>query len=193
MSIRNRLILITAVLSAAIGAFTAFYIQHGLSSKSSAADIAHPLIGTLRPDFSLYDLNDNSTSISIWDGRMVLINFWAAWCPPCRREIPVFNEVREFYSSHGFEVIGIAIDEKDKVVDFLESIPAVQYPQLIGFDDALKVASAFGNRSGGLPYSVLLDKQGIIRYVKAGELSQQTLMTQIELMLKSDPQHINNT
>ena len=183
MSVRRRLILITALLSAAIGAFTAFYIKHHLSLKPPTATTEHRLIGTVRPDFSLYDLDENHTPVSTWDGQIVLLNFWASWCPPCRREIPVFNEVREFFHSDGFEVVGIAIDEKEKVIDFLKSISNVQYPQLIGYDDALKIASALGNRSGGLPYSVLLDKQGIIRYIKAGELDKQTLITQIELIL----------
>ena len=91
--------------------------------------------------------------------------------------------MREVFYDDDFEVVGIAIDEKDKVVEFLNLIPNVQYPQLIGYNDALKVASAFGNRSGGLPYSVLVDKQGIIRYIKAGELDKQTLIEQIELIL----------
>ena len=185
MTIRKRLILITALLSAAIGAFAAFYVKHNLAAKDSVAEANHALIGTLRPDFSLYDLDGNSISVSTWDGQIVLLNFWASWCPPCRREIPVFNEVREFFHDDGFEVVGIAIDEKQKVLDFLESISAVQYPQLIGYDDVLKVASALGNHSGGLPYSVLLDKQGIIRYIKAGELDRPTLVAQIEAILES--------
>ena len=184
MNTRKRLMLITALLSAAIGAFTAFYINHLLSAKNSTV-ATHSLIGTMRPDFSLYDLDENNVSVSTWDGKIVLLNFWAAWCPPCRREIPAFSEVREVFYDDDFEVVGIAIDEKDKVVEFLNSIPNVQYPQLIGYNDALKVASAFGNRSGGLPYSVLVDKQGIIRYIKAGELDKQTLIEQIELILDS--------
>ena len=178
MSIRHRLILITALLSTAIGVFAAFYVQH-YAASSKHPTTTHPLIGTVRPDFSLYDLNGNSTPIATWDKHIVLINFWASWCPPCRREIPVFSELREFYRDDGFEVVGIAIDEKEKVLAFLQSIPTVQYPQLIGYDDALKAAAALGNHSGGLPYSVLLDKQGIIRYVKAGELDRQTLIEQI--------------
>ena len=186
MSIRSRLILITALLSAAIGAFTAFYIQYYLLPKTTMTAADHPLIGTARPDFSLYDLDENYTAVSTWDGKIVLLNFWASWCPPCRREIPVFNEVREFFHADGFEIVGIAIDEKEKVLDFLESIPQVQYPQLIGYNDALQIASVLGNRSGGLPYSVLLDQQGTIRYIKAGELDRQTLIAQIEPLLAQE-------
>ncbi len=182
MTIRSRLILITALLSAAIGAFTAFYINYYLLPEATTAT-DHPLIGTARPDFSLYDLDENYTSVSTWDGKIVLLNFWAAWCPPCRREIPVFNEVREFFHDDGFEVVGIAIDEKEKVLEFLESMPQVRYPQLIGYDDALTIASVLGNQSGGLPYSVILDRQGTIRYIKAGELDKQTLISQIEPLL----------
>lgn len=184
MSIRHRLIIITALLSLAIGVFTAFYVKHNLSAKAPATTASHVLIGTVRPDFSLYDLDENYVSVSAWDGQIVLLNFWASWCPPCRREIPIFNQVRELFHRDGFEVVGIAIDEKEKVQDFLKSIPDVQYSQLIGYDDALKVASVLGNHSGGLPYSVLMDKQGTIRYIKAGELDKQTLITQIEAILK---------
>ena len=183
MTIRSRLLLITALLSAAIGAFTAFYVNYYLLPKAAITAADHRLIGTVRPNFSLYDLDENYTSISTWDGKIVLLNFWASWCPPCRREIPVFNEVRELFHANGFEVVGIAVDEKEKVLDFLESVPQVQYPQLIGYDDALTIASVLGNRSGGLPYSVLVDQQGTIRYIKAGELDKQTLISQIELLL----------
>ncbi len=183
MTIRSRLILITALLSAAIGAFTAFYVNYYLLPRAAITAADHRLIGTVRPNFSLYDLDENYTSISTWDGKIVLLNFWASWCPPCRREIPIFNEVRELFHANGFEVVGIAVDEKEKVLDFLESVPQVQYPQLIGYDDALTIASVLGNRSGGLPYSVLVDQQGTIRYIKAGELDRQTLIAQIEPLL----------
>jgi len=183
MRIRNRLILITALLSAAMGIFTAFYVSSMLPKETSAN--SHALVGTMRPDFSLYDLNENSTSVANWDGQIVLLNFWASWCPPCRREIPVFSEVRELFHSDGFEVVGIAVDEKEKVLAFLEAVPSVQYPQLIGYNDALKIASALGNHTGGLPYSVLLDRQGIIRFIKAGELDGETLMAQIEAILEA--------
>ena len=183
MTIRSRLILITALLSAAIGAFTAFYVNYHPLPKTAMKTADHPVIGTVLPNFSLYDLDENYTSISTWNGKIVLLNFWASWCPPCRREIPIFNEVRELFHGAGFEIVGIAVDEKEKVLDFLESIPQVTYPQLIGYDDALTIASVLGNQSGGLPYSVLVDQQGIIRYIKAGELDKQTLISQIEPLL----------
>ena len=183
MTIRSRLILITALLSAAIGAFTAFYVNYYLLPKAAITAADHRLIGSMLPDFSLYDLDENYTSISTWDGKIMLINFWASWCPPCRREIPVFSEVREIFHDAGFEVVGIAVDEKEEVLDFLESVPQVKYPQLIGYDDALTIASVLGNQSGGLPYSVLVDQQGTIRYIKAGELDRQTLISQIEPLL----------
>ena len=183
MTIRSRLILITALLSTAIGAFTAFYVNYYLLPRASISATDHPLIGSARPAFSLYDLDENYTPVSTWDGKVVLLNFWASWCPPCRREIPIFSEVRELFHDAGFEVVGIAVDEKEEVLDFLESVPQVQYPQLIGYDDALTIASVLGNQSGGLPYSVLVDQQGTIRYIKAGELDRQTLISQIEPLL----------
>lgn len=178
---RTKFLLLVGALSAAIGAFTAFYINQTIEHRRTES--AAPLIGQLRPDFRLYDLNDKHIPISTWDGKIVLINFWATWCPPCRREIPIFSEVRESFKEDGFEVVGIAVDEKDKVIAFLDAMPSVRYPQLIGYNDAISIAQSFGNLSGGLPYSVLLDHNGIIRFIKAGELDKDSLVIQIESLL----------
>lgn len=136
-----------------------------------------------RPDFTINTLNGEPVSPSRWDGRIVLYNFWAAWCPPCRREIPVFNEVRDFYHDDGFEVVGIAIDERDAVTEFLAGLGDISYPQLIGVDTGMQAMAEYGNKSGGLPYSVLVDQQGRIRYVKQGELRKGDLIQQIGILL----------
>ena len=178
---RTRLLIWTGVLSAAIGVFAAFYVNQILEPQ--ATQPTSSLVGQARPDFELYDLNENQVPISTWDGHIVLLNFWATWCPPCRREIPIFNEVRELYQEDGFEVVGIAVDEKKKVIEFLAAMPEVRYPQLVGYQDAMYISQLLGNRTGGLPYSVLLDANGVIRFIKAGELNKATLMAQIKALL----------
>jgi len=180
---RNKFLLMTAVLAAAIGAFSAWYFQQHLGGAPGAGDAALPPVGMARPDFQLRDLDNRMTPLSAWDGRVVLFNFWAAWCPPCRREIPAFSEVREFYREDGFEVVGIAIDDEENIREFLAGLPGVRYPQLIGFNDAVALGRALGNRSGGLPYSVLVDRDGIIRFARAGELTKAELIEQVEPLL----------
>ena len=164
-----------------MGAFTAYYVNfhlhqlHGIPNQS--------LIGQQRPDFDLNDFEGKTVSGDAFDGKVVLVNFWASWCPPCRREIPVFHEVREFFHESGFEVIGIAIDELDKAKEFLDAHPKIRYPQLIGYTDAIAIAKSFGNVRGGLPYSVVYDRDGIVRFSKAGELKKEELLNVVEPLL----------
>ncbi len=142
------------------------------------------LLGTSLPAFELADLEGNMQSSTQWDGKVRLINLWAAWCPPCRREIPAFAEVYDFYAEQGFVVVGIAIDELEPVKKFLAKHKQVKYPQMIGMQDAIEIGSKLGNASGGLPYSVIVDRQGIIRFIRQGELEKDTLLNLIEPLLE---------
>lgn len=167
-----------------MGAFTSYYVNYHLrGGVAPAAAKGAGLIGAQRPDFVLSDYDGKQVPVSTWDGKVVMLNFWASWCPPCRREIPVFSEVREFFHDSGFEVVGIAMDDKHKAADFLQAMPGVKYPQLVGYNDAIAVAKLFGNRRGALPYSVIFDRRGTIRFIKAGELSKTDLIEQVEPLL----------
>jgi peroxiredoxin len=132
------------------------------------------LVGTQRPEFSLPNLRGELTSISRWDGKVVLLNFWATWCPPCRKEMPGFVELQEQYDERGFQAVGIAIDRPEAVARFTKDLNA-KYPQLVGPEAGLEVTDQYGNHFGALPYSVLLDREGTIQFVRAGELSKQAL------------------
>ena len=189
---RTGMLTVAVVLAAGVGA----YYEHRASLPADGlpahVDVSHPraaqTMGTedgarMRPDFVVNDLDGNPQRPEQWDGQIVLYNFWAAWCPPCRREIPVFNEVRDFYHPEGFEVVGIAIDERDAVVKFLGDLGGVDYPQLIGVAEGTQAMGDFGNASGGLPYSVLVDAKGRVRYVKQGELEKDDLIREVEKLL----------
>ncbi len=134
--------------------------------------------GSKRPDFSLPDLEGKSHSISEWDGKVVLVNFWATWCPPCLEEMPAFISLKETYGEQGFEIIGVAIDEKGAIIDFVDSF-GVNYPVLHGQADASAVTRLYGNKIGALPYSVLLDRDGIVRFTRAGGLSKRKLESEL--------------
>ena len=122
-----------------------------------------------RPLFSLQDARGESRSIAEWDGRALLINFWATWCAPCRREIPLLNELRARYADRGFEVIGIAVDFRDDVLEYMKTTP-IDYPVLIGEQDGLEVAQSFGMQTMGLPATVFTDRQGRVVTIHVGEL-----------------------
>lgn len=135
-----------------------------------------------RPDFSLPNLQGERISIGRWDGDVVLVNFWATWCPPCRKEIPAFIEVLERYQDRGFQIVGVAIDDPESVKAFVDDLGA-RYPQLIGEMDAIEVSRQYGNRHGTLPFSVLIDREGMIRFLKPGELHRDVLEDQLKRLL----------
>ncbi|HEX7027821.1 MAG TPA: TlpA disulfide reductase family protein [Gammaproteobacteria bacterium] len=153
---------------------------------SGPSDNQETLIGQPRPAFTLPDLENRPRSIAEWDGRPLLINFWATWCAPCRKEIPVFIDARKRYASQGLEIIGIAIDLPDMVNDYAEEMN-IDYPLLYGEENAMDVNSRYGNRTGALPYTVLVDARGIIRAIHAtGALDEAELETLLEDLLRSN-------
>jgi peroxiredoxin len=126
------------------------------------------------PDFTLKDMDDESYSFVDYRGKVVLLNFWATWCPPCMQEIPGFIEVQHDLSGQDFQIVGVAVDNEDAVRKFA-SENGVNYPLLPGEDEAIELADRYGNRSGGLPYSVLIDKNGNISDTITGELNKTRL------------------
>jgi len=123
----------------------------------------------LRPVFTLADATGTPRSITEWDGRALVINFWATWCPPCRREIPLLNALQAEYAPRGFEVIGVAVDFRDDVVAYMQDTP-IGYPVLIGEQDGLDAARAFGMEAAGFPFTIFTDRGGRIVTVHVGEL-----------------------
>ncbi len=139
-------------------------------------------ISDIRPAFTLPDLEGKMHSVSEWDGKVLLINFWATWCPPCRKEIPAFIELQDRYRDKGFVVIGIALDQKQAVIDFTDPM-GVNYPILMGEDGAIELAKAYGNSLGVLPYTVIVDRKGKIIHRKRTGLNYQQVETMIKPLL----------
>jgi len=130
---------------------------------------AAPTVPERRPQFSLTDSHGERRSIAEWDGHPLLVNFWATWCEPCAREIPLLNQLREQGRPPGLEVIGIAVDRPEAVAAYLAKHP-VNYPVLIGEQEGLDVATAFGIEVIGFPITVFIDRRGEVLAVHSGEL-----------------------
>jgi thiol-disulfide isomerase/thioredoxin len=126
------------------------------------------------PAFAYPDLEGVSRSSEEWLGRVLVLNFWATWCPPCLREMPDFIEFQERHGEQGLQFVGIAIDSEKEVADFAESI-GVNYPILLGETDAIGLSQALGNRFSGLPFSAIFDRNGKLVHAQAGELKQADL------------------
>jgi thiol-disulfide isomerase/thioredoxin len=114
------------------------------------------------------DLAGREKSLRAFLGRPLIINFWATWCAPCRREIPLLQQLRQAYHGDGLEIVGIAVDSRADVANYVRG-RAVNYPLLIGEDRGLAAAEQFGMQTA-LPFSVFADAQGRIVAVKIGEL-----------------------
>ena len=122
-----------------------------------------------RPDVTLADRDGKPRSLAEWNGRPQVINFWATWCAPCRREIPMLNQLATDGARPEIALIGIAIDFREDVLTYLEKTP-IDYTVLIGEQDGLDAARAFGMESLGLPFTAFVDKQGRIVTMHLGEL-----------------------
>ncbi len=128
---------------------------------------SRPVPDTL-PDFQLPDRDGVPRSLSHWKGRPLLVNFWATWCAPCRREIPLLNQLRRQRAEQGLEVVGIAVDFREPVLKYAAEI-AIDYPLLIGEQGGLDAVDAFG-AAMAFPFSVFSDRRGRIVALKVGEL-----------------------
>jgi thiol-disulfide isomerase/thioredoxin len=155
-------------------------------NENSALEVApHPLVPPRLPDFSLNDLSGKSTPIATWSGKSLVINFWATWCAPCRREIPLLKTVATDWAARDLTVVGIAVDYPDKVREFAARFK-IDYPLLIGEQDALEVAAKFGMDSPAFPFTVFTDRRGEIVALFVGELHR----SQADFIL-SEVQNLN--
>lgn len=119
---------------------------------------------------TLDDLADKPVALARYEGRPLVVNFWARWCGPCRDEIPDFVKARAKYKSRGIEVLGIAIeDQTGSVRDFAKAYE-MDYPVLMGKDKGLALMQALGNTRAGLPFTVVIDRQGRILSNKLGPM-----------------------
>jgi len=171
-------ILLTILLGVGAGIFGHRYFKpQGDSGKESGevSLIPHPLqLHTTLPDFTLTDLEGKPRSAGQWAGKVLVLNFWATWCPPCRKEIPGFIALQNELGAKGLQFVGIAIDDPAAVRRFAAETE-FNYPILVGDSNALKLSQQLGNRLQGLPFSVIFDRDGHVRYSTVGGLASQTL------------------
>jgi thiol-disulfide isomerase/thioredoxin len=124
------------------------------------------------PEFSLNDMWGEQHAISEWAGKPLLINFWATWCAPCRREMPLLQALH--VSQSELQVLGIAIDRQPDVQTYMAEA-GITYPSLVGEEDAMAVSDLFGLPGLGLPFTVLVGRDGEILTVFIGEIDAREL------------------
>jgi thiol-disulfide isomerase/thioredoxin len=134
------------------------------------------------PDFSLPDPQGRETASSVWAGKVVVLNFWATWCPSCQRETALLADAQETLRGRGVQVVGIAIDRAPDVAAWLALHP-VGYPILIGNPDSVELSRSLGNRTLGLPFTAIFDRKGVRVFGRTGELTGADLQAPLERLL----------
>jgi thiol-disulfide isomerase/thioredoxin len=146
--------------------------EHRPHPRSGGVDA--PAVATARkipeglPDLALPALDGTAHRLTQWKGRPLLINFWASWCEPCRREIPLLEALRRERAPEGLEIVGIAVDSDDAARNYAAA-QGIDYPVLVGQQGGLEAVNAFGMDTV-LPFSVFVDASGRVLTLKVGEL-----------------------
>lgn len=128
------------------------------------------------------DIEGRLQPLSQWQGKIIVVNFWATWCAPCREEIPGFVRLQEKYRDRGLQFVGIAIDQRDKAQAFAQEF-GMNYPVLLGGIDSVEMSRQAGNRVGALPFTVILDRNGQIVGRELGGLKESKLDRMIKSLL----------
>ena len=178
----SRTLMLIAVVAGLAGAAGYYIVSRPSAPGPSVAEAQAPaaaapasapgtqLAGVI-PEFTLADRDGVPRSLKDdWQGKALIINFWATWCAPCRREIPLLNALATARAAENFQVVGVAIDFRDKVLEYARETP-IQYPILIGEQDALDAAAAFGVDAVGLPFTIFTDTSGRVIALHMGELT----------------------
>ena len=165
-----------------------FFLAEFLSPPSESAAVltrstktpsANEMLGQRRPDFTLSGSGGAPVSASDFDGVVWLINFWATWCTPCIEEMPMLSLLQEEYAEKGVKFVGIAVDDEVRAREFAAAM-ALSYPVLLGQVEAAVTGRRYGNSSGMLPFSVLIDADGIIQWTRLGALNREDLVRLIQ-------------
>ena len=125
-------------------------------------------------NFSLENMKGEAVSIDEFRGGKTLINFWATWCRPCRKEMPMLNGVFLSQDPSDFSVVGIAIDKPEKVTQFVAEL-GIDFPIMVGQSEAYDVMKALGNEALPLPYTILIDEEGEVVWSKNTELKHSDM------------------
>lgn len=175
MNRRTVLILALACLAAAGGWWLQYHDSRALPSQPPApAGVRVLAVGDAADAYTLPDLDGHPTSLAKWHGKVLLINFWASWCGPCRDEMPMLARLQREHAVNGLQVVGIAMEQPQSARAFLAHLP-IDYPVLVGIDANPVPTTAFGDAAGLLPYSVLVGRDGRILATRLGVLDAATV------------------
>ena len=175
---RTALLLFVALGFAGAGLATRHFLAPAEPPMGPPSGLRHAEFWAAR----LPDLANRQQAMAQWQGKVVVVNFWAPWCPPCRKEIPGFIALQEKFGEQGLQFIGVALDRADRVKAYATQA-GINYPLLLGGDEAVRLGQAAGNRLGGLPYTVVFDRNGNAIAALSGAVPQTRMQTLVQPLL----------
>jgi thiol-disulfide isomerase/thioredoxin len=128
----------------------------------------------LAPVITLKNIEGHDITLDAWKGKLLLVNFWASWCAPCRNEMPLLVSAQKQYGAHGLQIIGPALDDAESVKAIVAELK-LNYPVMADYNSADAAMLLLGNAEGGLPFSVLIDEKGRIIKTVLGEFNRLEL------------------
>jgi len=172
--ISRRVLVVLSLAAAGLATTSWFATQRGNGPDSANSNASAEVDVASVWSTSLPDLAQTDQPLKQWLGKVVVVNFWAPWCPPCRKEIPGFIRLQGRLGAQGLQIVGVALDEADKVQAYVDEA-GMDYPILLGGMKAVELGQAAGNRLGGLPYTVVFDRRGNPVATQVGEVAEDRL------------------
>lgn len=169
---RKTIVIVVLALAGAIGGLWTSHVWR-MSSPEAAAPA---------PAVTFQDLDGKAVSLAQYKGKLLLVNFWATWCAPCLKEMPLLINAQKQYGARGLQIIGPAMDEAKDVKELAAKL-GVNYPIMADFASAEAAMSTLGNKQGALPFSVLIDAKGMIVKTVLGGLHEDDLNALIQAHL----------
>ncbi len=178
MKQKQLLVVAIALLSMLAGAVLYNFLQPRLFTAPTAGEQTPVALHAI----PLTDLDQGETVFRDWQGDLLLVNFWAPWCAPCRREIPSLIQIQQEYGERGVRVLGIAFDAEAQVRRFADEYK-IDYPLFLATNRAAMYNAALDNPSGSLPYTALLDRNLTIIFRHNGEMKLAELRALLDKYL----------
>jgi peroxiredoxin len=175
---RSRILLsVIAIVGLLLGLVAA---MHRYSTSASDAATA----ALFEQTFS--DADGRPQPMKQWQGQLLVLNFWATWCAPCVEEMPELQKVQQDYAERGVAVVGLGIDNTAAIRRFRDE-QGISLPLLVAGAGGSEIARQFGNASGALPYTVLIDREGRIVQARLGRIREQELRGWLEARVERSP------
>lgn len=172
-----------ALIAAAIGYYRFGVLRESAGTPTTAAQ-ALPIFNIV-----LADLKGQPQALGQWRGKVLVVNYWATWCPPCLEEMPAFSRLQDKYRDKDVQFVGISIDNAAKIVEFQKTTP-VSYPLLIGDIGVMENSAALGNTRQALPFTAVFDRQGRLSSTKLGRFAEADLERELIELMSPYPQGI---